>query len=213
VIFGAMNAISSQTCVTFTLHSDQQDFLLIEKLPYHSNCVSSFGYFSGQRTISLGRTVEQSCVEHATILHHLMRILGFPYEHTRPDRDRYLTVDLNNVKRQSWFMFKKLEKDQFIYDVEMELFDHSSIMFPNTTPISVVTEKSILSSRNPGENINSKKTGLSNGDIKKIQNAYSCSSKNLKSEYTSFSVDSGNATQLFNLHLMLISLIFLAQVI
>jgi len=43
--------------------------------------------------ISLG----PSCLFKDTILHEIMHSLGFWHEHSRPDRDNYVTVHLHNV--------------------------------------------------------------------------------------------------------------------
>ena len=38
------------------------------------------------------------CMDVATVVHELMHAIGFIHEHSRPDRDRYVKVDLSNVQ-------------------------------------------------------------------------------------------------------------------
>ena len=38
------------------------------------------------------------CLSLGEIIHEVMHVLGFSHEHTRPDRDRYITVLWNNIK-------------------------------------------------------------------------------------------------------------------
>lgn len=38
------------------------------------------------------------CMSVGEIVHEVMHQLGFSHEHTRPDRDQYITVLWNNIK-------------------------------------------------------------------------------------------------------------------
>lgn len=38
------------------------------------------------------------CLSQGEIAHEIMHVLGFSHEHTRPDRDRYITVLWENIK-------------------------------------------------------------------------------------------------------------------
>lgn len=38
------------------------------------------------------------CLSQGDIAHEIMHVLGFSHEHTRPDRDRYITVLWENIK-------------------------------------------------------------------------------------------------------------------
>ncbi|CAH0713679.1 unnamed protein product, partial [Brenthis ino] len=38
------------------------------------------------------------CLSQGEIVHEVMHVLGFSHEHTRPDRDRYVTIMWNNIK-------------------------------------------------------------------------------------------------------------------
>lgn len=40
------------------------------------------------------------CVDKRKLLHSLARLLGLPDEHTRPDRDKFLTIHWDNLQRK-----------------------------------------------------------------------------------------------------------------
>ena len=51
------------------------------------------GARSAKQRLSLGR----GCVWEKTIVHELMHALGFWHEQNRPDRDKYIRINLDNV--------------------------------------------------------------------------------------------------------------------
>ena len=62
----------------------------------------------------------------SVILHEIGHAIGFYHEQTRPDRDNYVTIHLDNVKPASRFNFNKYPSDYInVYDVP---YDYRSIM-------------------------------------------------------------------------------------
>lgn len=45
------------------------------------------------------------CLSQGEIVHEVMHVLGFSHEHTRPDRDRYVTIMWNNIKSGTYTYF------------------------------------------------------------------------------------------------------------
>lgn len=66
------------------------------------------------------------CMSLGEITHEVMHILGFSHEHTRPDRDRYVTILWDNIKPgmitftdfQSWYLHPLLQR------TSTNCFDH-----------------------------------------------------------------------------------------
>ena len=50
------------------------------------------------KQISIG--VNDNCIDRRKVVYILARILGLPDEHTRPDRDNFLTIHMDNINRK-----------------------------------------------------------------------------------------------------------------
>lgn len=58
------------------------------------SCSSAIGMVGGTQKI----TLTPDCVrEKGTIIHEFLHALGFFHEHSRPDRDKYITVIPENI--------------------------------------------------------------------------------------------------------------------
>ena len=62
---------------------------------FHYSCSSLIGHHGQDtaQTIILG----SGCQYRGTIAHEIMHLLGFYHEHTREDRDQYITVHDENI--------------------------------------------------------------------------------------------------------------------
>lgn len=58
--------------------------------------IPSPGMISNTRTIDV--TVNRDCIDRKDLVYSLARILGLPDQHTRPDRDKFLTIHWDNIK-------------------------------------------------------------------------------------------------------------------
>ncbi|CAL8138892.1 unnamed protein product [Orchesella dallaii] len=182
VILNAMKSISSQTCVIFTPLTNEVDFLSIKALRGHSPCRSVFGRTTGEQVMQLGVTPYKNCIEHGTILHYLMKVLGFPSEHRRPDRDEYVVIYWANIISGKRFTFQKLEKEIFIYDLDKEPYDYFSLMHPDPYKFARDPEIPVIFPKNVDETEIEigQRVGLSDGDIRKIRDAYNCPSDRIR---------------------------------
>eukprot|EP00058_Branchiostoma_floridae_P022713 XP_002608203.1 hypothetical protein BRAFLDRAFT_90357 [Branchiostoma floridae] len=94
IILAAMADFHSETCIQFVPRTTEQDYIHIRKL---GGCHSEVGRQGGRQELSLAN----DCLQKGTITHHLMRAIGFHYEHNRPDRDQWVEIQLDNVQDAS----------------------------------------------------------------------------------------------------------------
>ncbi|KAL1442766.1 hypothetical protein MTO96_000971 [Rhipicephalus appendiculatus] len=85
-----MALIENKTCVRFVDRNNEKDYVRILR---SDGCYADLGHVGGQQVLSLGTR----CLSTGIVLHELMHTLGFYDEHTRPDRDNYVVMHLNNV--------------------------------------------------------------------------------------------------------------------
>ena len=91
-------------------------------------CYSSVGRVGGEQLLSLGLL----CVvwwDRGNIYHELFHALGFHHEHTRPDRDKHITVHWDNIKSS---MKKNFVKRPYGSSNTLDLpYDIGKYFFPN----------------------------------------------------------------------------------
>ena len=66
-------------------------------LPF--SCHSPVGHHRGRGLVSLGH----GCERKGTAMHEFLHVLGFWHEQNRYDRDKYVTINLSNVKTSTFF--------------------------------------------------------------------------------------------------------------
>ena len=54
------------------------------------------GYRFGYGRMEIGLN-QNTCMNMKSVLQNLLRALGFMYEHNRPDRDDYITINWQNI--------------------------------------------------------------------------------------------------------------------
>jgi len=101
----AMAYITSETpCITFVHDADSSAVNFVTIYP-GTNCKSDLGMKGGEQSIFLN----SACFDNGLItpVHELLHTLGFVHEHSRPDRDEFITVNLTNVATQNFRSFEK----------------------------------------------------------------------------------------------------------
>nr|CAB43519.1 zinc proteinase [Astacus astacus] len=91
-ILSGMQELEEKTCIRFVPRTTESDY--VEIFTSGSGCWSYVGRISGAQQVSLQAN---GCVYHGTIIHELMHAIGFYHEHTRMDRDNYVTINYQNV--------------------------------------------------------------------------------------------------------------------
>lgn len=97
----AIKEFEARTCIKFKKRTNEEDYV------YYTSetdvCSSNIGRIGGKQVIHIGK----DCFVLGTVEHETMHALGFIHEHSRPDRDDYLDVKWENIKREEWPNFNK----------------------------------------------------------------------------------------------------------
>ena len=129
--FESMSHISKKTsnCVQFRKKRSTDkayvDITSVEKgKGRKGGCWSEVGYMGRRQVLNLDKS---GCLKPRAIVHELMHALGFWHEHTRYDRDGYVTIVSNNIiKGKEARNFKKRPKTYA--DTLYTPYDYCSIM-------------------------------------------------------------------------------------
>ncbi|XP_039437409.1 hatching enzyme 1.2-like [Culex pipiens pallens] len=161
----AFNTFKQKSCVRFVPRDSQRDYISIEGS--WNGCWSTVGRAGGKQILNLQSS---SCLKRAgTILHELMHVLGFFHEHTRYDRDRYVNVNMQNVKPDSVTNFKKDRQDRATtYGIG---YDLGSVMHYSTMAFSRNGSPTIVPKIKYPEKIG-QRNGFSTKDIQSINKMY-----------------------------------------
>lgn len=98
-----MNAKISP-CIQFVPRTNQDDYVEIEQT--QPGCFAYLGRTGGRQIVNLG----EGCYTADTIQHELMHSLSFDHTQIRSDRDKFLTIDWNNVKESQVDNLKRLSQ-------------------------------------------------------------------------------------------------------
>ncbi|KAJ0001591.1 hypothetical protein NQD34_001387 [Periophthalmus magnuspinnatus] len=120
-----METFARSTCVQFIPRTFESDYLHIRNLQH---CRSFVGRRGGAQTLELSFP---NCFTIGIIQHELLHALGFHHEQSRSDRDRYITVNWDNIDT--------LENRENFYKVNTvnlrTRYDYNSIMhYPRLGP-------------------------------------------------------------------------------
>uniref|UniRef100_A0A670IPQ0 Metalloendopeptidase n=1 Tax=Podarcis muralis TaxID=64176 RepID=A0A670IPQ0_PODMU len=164
ILKGAFEDFSKFTCIQFVPYSNQRDFIAIAPL---SGCFSSVGRIGGMQVVSLA----PACLRKGkgVALHELMHVVGFWHEHSRADRDKYISISWDEILTGFEINFMKSWNTNMLVD-----YDYASVMHygrnafsmsgsPTITPLS--SSLTLLGQR----------WNLSNSDVARVNKLYKCS--------------------------------------
>uniref|UniRef100_A0A670Z915 Metalloendopeptidase n=1 Tax=Pseudonaja textilis TaxID=8673 RepID=A0A670Z915_PSETE len=164
IIQEAFEDFAKSTCIQFVPYSYQRDFISIVPL---SGCFSSAGRIGGLQVVSLA----PDCLKRGrgVVLHELMHVLGFWHEHSRADRDKYISISWNEILTGFEINFIKNWNTNMLDD-----YDYSSIMHYGRNAFSMTGLPTIIPLSRPSTFLG-QRWNLSVSDIAKINKLYKCS--------------------------------------
>lgn len=187
----AINAYHQNTCIKFfPRRSMDMDYISIEN--DKSGCWSSIGRIGGKQEVNLQ---SPGCVTKVgTIMHELMHALGFLHEQNSEDRDKYITVNTNNIKPGYENNFDKAPRDStFRFGVP---YDYGSVMHYSVISFSKNNQPTITPKQTTNVEIG-QRNAFSKHDIEKINRMYKCNSNGYQSPPNQ-AKPSGSITDFFN---------------
>ncbi|XP_028461546.1 astacin [Perca flavescens] len=162
-ILSAFNMISDVTCIRFIQRTTESNYLLFTS---GTGCASYVGCQGGVQLLYYSKSCSLG-----NLCHEIIHALGLHHEHTREDRDHYISVQEQNIipGREKNFMVKHGNTMNLPYDLE-------SIMHYGEYFFSVNGSPTVLSKQN--EVLMGQRTHLSNLDILKLNKLYKCEEGN-----------------------------------
>ncbi|KAF6027899.1 hypothetical protein EB796_013800 [Bugula neritina] len=161
----AIHHWENKTCIDF-----------VPKLKHHKDyvvfttescgCCSSVGKIGGRQTLSLS----SYCASESVAIHELGHVVGFWHEHTRPDRDSYITVLWNNIYKDLHKNFFK--RNSFEVNSFGRPYDFASIMHYGPRTFSNGKGDTMVAIN--GEKMSHQSASLSTEDIIQTQLLYQC---------------------------------------
>ncbi|XP_067950653.1 uncharacterized protein [Watersipora subatra] len=158
------------TCIDFIPRSDQENFINIVR---DGGCYSSTGwiYWDQPNVLSLAN----GCASSKNIpIHELMHALGVYHQHSRPDRDRFVTVNTENIRDGGSHNFVKLEQDEA--ELEGTVYSYRSVMHYGKAAFSKDPGRlNTITTREPEfQDIIGRATTFSFEDLQLINRLYGC---------------------------------------
>ncbi|XP_054718372.1 astacin-like metalloprotease toxin 1 [Uloborus diversus] len=162
----AMQHYANKTCIRFVPRTNETNY--VNFFPGRG-CYSHVGKTIGGQPLSLSA----GCFNFGILVHEMGHAVGFYHEHSRSDRDDYIDIHYDNIQTGMEDQFTKLRPSQ---NILINRFDYDSIMLYGDTVFSKnhLTLKTMTAKDGRQLKDVTKKSGLSESDIKRIKILYDC---------------------------------------
>ncbi|XP_034047709.1 zinc metalloproteinase nas-4 [Thalassophryne amazonica] len=158
-ILWAMAMVSGDTCVTFHVRNDEADYLYFTS---GKGCASYVGFMGGEQPVF----VASSCLA-GNIAHEILHALGFFHEHTRMDRDKYITILQQNILKGKEENFQIRNGQTFNLEYDVSSILHYGRNFFSGNGLPTIIPKFMTG------NIGQRKA-LTKLDTAKVNSLYKC---------------------------------------
>ncbi|XP_023121320.2 astacin-like metalloprotease toxin 5 isoform X2 [Amphiprion ocellaris] len=161
-IYAALKMIADATCIRFRKHTNELNYL---KIRDGIGCASYVGCRGGVQSVFFGPKCSVG-----NLCHEIIHALGFHHEHTRTDRDQYITVNWQSIKPKSKRNFEVKHGDTLNLP-----YDLNSIMHYGQYFFSVDGSPTVLP-RQSGVKMG-QRTHLSQLDVQRLNKLYHCAER------------------------------------
>ncbi|CAL4175806.1 unnamed protein product, partial [Meganyctiphanes norvegica] len=165
IIARAILSFHKSTCLRFIPHTTEEDYINI--VNGDNGCASSVGRVGGAQELSLG----VGCIFTGIVMHELMHTVGFFHEHSRKDRDSYITINYDNIQEGMEHNFRKLTGSS-IQGIDFD-YDYDSIMHFSQYAFARNSSKPTIIPHKTGVKIGQRMV-FSKTDIRKLNILYEC---------------------------------------
>ncbi|XP_056138315.1 high choriolytic enzyme 1-like [Lampris incognitus] len=158
-ILSAMKMVSEHTCVSFHSRTTEPNYMYFKN---GKGCASHVGCIGGAQPLFIG----PACMM-GNICHEILHALGFHHEHTRMDREKYITIIPHNIMEgmEKNFGVKNGNTFQLPYDLTSILHYGSDFFSATGLPTIVATKN---------EPAMGQRTHMTKLDIQRVHNLYNC---------------------------------------
>ncbi|KAI6214298.1 Zinc metalloproteinase nas-8 [Aphelenchoides besseyi] len=167
VLARAFQEYHRKTCIRFApKETFDRDYLYIGKI---DGCYSDVGKAGGRQELSL----DDGCMQYDTIVHELMHSIGFYHEHERWDRDHFIQILWQNIDREAYDQFGRVDLAESSYYGEG--YDYHSIMHYDSMAFSKNGRETLVARQPAMTHVIGSALDFSPTDLIKIQRMYMCS--------------------------------------
>ena len=164
-VISAILNIESNTNIEFIERMNESDYIEIIKSEDVFAYSTSIGRDGGNQKIGL-----RDDASSGNLIHEFCHALGMFHEHTRQDRDNYITVDFDHISEESNVIYQyEIYTNNGYSGYDHESFDFSSIMLYPSTYLN--GGYSMVRSSN-GLSFSAQRNGLSFGDANLLNQIY-----------------------------------------
>lgn len=163
----AMQQWNDQTPVRFVPRNGQPDYVLITRDANYGYCVSNVGRMGGQQRV----TLSDQCAT-GNVLHELGHVIGLFHEQSRPDRDDYVRIDMDNIDKLQLLQFASALPygNAFQIGNGVGTYDYGSIM--HYGPLGFSRNGLATTVTNPPGITIGQTNGLSASDVAAVRRLY-----------------------------------------
>jgi len=152
------------TCLRFVERTNEENFLHFYK---GGGCSSPVGMNGGANRISLA----EGCWARGTTIHEIAHSLGFHHEQSRPDRDHYIKIHLENINPSNKHNFD-LQWDVKLGDSP---YDYRSIMHYDKHAFAKDMDLVTMEAKDPYYvDLIGTGSGFSETDVQQLNELYKC---------------------------------------
>jgi len=162
----AQIAQKTNNCIRFVPRTNQPKFV---RMFFGNGCYSYLGNTggSGSQDLSLG----QGCHFIGTVVHEMLHAVGFDHEQNRPDRDRFLQINRQNIMKGQEHNFDLTPGGQ-----TWTTFDWNSVMLYGEKAFTANNQPTMVDRTGGGHRLTEPydKAGMSNDDVFEVKKFYGC---------------------------------------